>query len=474
MSAALREPPGRRRWPGIALLGFATLFVVFGLGSTSAWWFEDDPLQFATAASISNPVAIFTDLGVLRRWGTGASLVPMQILSYWIDTHAFGVSATAARVHDAIATIACAFLVYLVLSTFGAPPATAAVAAGSWLCLPATIAVHEFTSARHYMEGLCWSLAAVCVLQSVCRRPPSKSAARWTLLFILLAAAAMLSKETYAASLATFAIPYAIARRRHGIAGGVAVMLLACVAYRFAMLGSADAYPHPAFAANDYLRYLRALPYTLAAGTWGWILVLVLAAAAADAFRRQTLPAARACLLFGAVLAAGLAAAYPTAPAVLLTHETPGTWYRAVFLASTVTLLWGAYLLGRFATPRWRLAALIVAAVVVLPGTVRTRTYWQARLARSEEEGRFYLAHTDRLVYSEEDADWFLPGLDRLYGVPQSHFVSKNQRRGPAARRMLERFPAIWRYGDGRWKPDAGLYAALLTENAAAPEARRP
>src|SRR4029453_7449417 len=141
MSAALREPPGRRRWPGIALLGFATLFVVFGLGSTSAWWVEDDPLQFATAASISNPVAIFTDLGVLRRWGTGVSLVPMQILSSWIDTHAFGVSATAARVHDAIATIACAFLVYLVLSTFGAPPPTPPVAPGAWRCRSGAVAL---------------------------------------------------------------------------------------------------------------------------------------------------------------------------------------------------------------------------------------------------------------------------------------------------------------------------------------------
>jgi hypothetical protein len=471
MSVALGEPPGRRRWTGMAVVGSATLFVLLWLGSTSAWWFEDDPLQFAAAASISNPAAIFTDPGVLRRWGTGASLVPMQVLSYWVDTHLFGISPAAARVHDAVATVACAFLISLVLSRFGVPSLTSAFAAVLWLCLPATIAVHEFTSARHYMEGLAWSLAAVCVLEAVCRRPPGHSSTGWALLFFLLAAAAMLSKETYAASLAAFAIPYALAHRRFGVAAGAASLVLAYAAYRFAMLGSRDAYPHPALTAGDYLRYLRVLPYTLSAGVLGWILVLILVGAAAWAVKRELRPALRSCLLLATVLAAGLLSAYPTAPAILLTHETPGTWYRAVFLASTVVLLWGAYLLGRYASPRWRLAALLAAAAVILPGTARTRAYWHGRLARSEEEGRFYLAHPDRLVYSEEDANWFLPGLERLYGVPRSHFVTKNQRSGPGARDMLKQFPAIWRFRNGRWETDTELYETLLNENGTS---RRP
>src|SRR5262245_53520055 len=134
MSAALREPPGRRRWAAIAVLGFATFFVVLWLGSTSAWWFEDDTLQFTAAASITNPAAIFTDPTILRRWGTGASLVPMQVLSYWIDTHAFGISPAAARIHDAISTVACAFLVFLVLSRFEVTPVASAAAACLWIC----------------------------------------------------------------------------------------------------------------------------------------------------------------------------------------------------------------------------------------------------------------------------------------------------------------------------------------------------
>jgi len=58
--------------------------------------------------------------------------------------------------------------------------------------------------------------------------------------------------------------------------------------------------------------------------------------------------------------------------------------------------------------------------------------------------------------------------------VPRSHFVSKNRRRGPAVREMLEQFPSIWRYRDGRWETDTGLYEALLTENAVSPTAPRP
>jgi hypothetical protein len=474
MTAADREPPAKRRWLGFAVVAVAVVFVTLFLRSTSAWWFEDDPLQFAAAASIPQPAAPFIDPSVLRHWGTGASLVPLQVLSYWIDTHAFGVSPTAARIHDAVGTVACALLVFLALSRFGVPSVTSAVAACLWLCLPSTIAVHEFTSARHYVEGLAWSLAAVCVLDAICRHPPGKSTVGLTLLFFLLTGAAMLSKETYAVSLTVFAIPYALSHRRRPLAGAIAVLGIAYVVYRLALLGAGDAYPHPSMGPGDYVRYLLVLPYTLTAGTRGWVLVAILAVAAAWALRRHAGSAARSLLLFAAVFAAGLAATYPTAPAVLLTHETPGTWYRAVFLASTVTLIWIAYLLGSSASRPWQIAVLVAALGVILPGTIRTRAYWHARFDRSEEEGRFYLAHPDRLVYSEEDADWFLPGLDRLYGGSRNHFVSKNRRGGPAVRQMLEQFPAIWRYRDGHWETDTALYEALLTENAISPAAPRP
>src|SRR5262245_49171451 len=137
MSAAVREPPGWRRSAGGSVIAFAAAFVVLWLRSTSGWWFEDDPLQFAAAASISSPVSIFTDPGILGRWGTGASLVPMQVLSYWFDTHAFGISPADARIHDAVATIACAWLLFFVLARAGAGAWVSAAAAALWLCLPA-------------------------------------------------------------------------------------------------------------------------------------------------------------------------------------------------------------------------------------------------------------------------------------------------------------------------------------------------
>src|SRR6516164_3075526 len=310
MTAADREPPARRRWLGLAVVAAAALFVTLFLRSTSAWWFEDDPLQFAAVPAIPNPVTPFTDPNFLRHWGTGASIVPMQVLSYWIDTHAFGVSPTAARIHDAVATVACALLVFLVLSRFGVPPWTSALTACLWLCLPATIAVHEFSSARHYMEGLAWSLTAAYVLEAICRRLPGESASGRTLLFFLLAGAAMLSKEIYAVSLVAFAIPYALSHRRRALAGGVAVLGIAYVVYRFALLGSRDVYPHSSMSASDYVRYLLVLPYALAVGTQGWLLVLILAAAAAWALRRRTASSMRSLLLFAVVLGAGLAAIY--------------------------------------------------------------------------------------------------------------------------------------------------------------------
>jgi len=466
MSAAVREPPGWRRWAGAAVIAFAAAFVVLWLRSTSAWWFEDDPLQFAAAASISHPVSIFIDPGILGRWGTGASLVPMQVLSYWFDTHAFGISPAAARMHDAVATIACAWLLFFVLARAGAGTWVSAAAAALWLCLPATIAVHEFTSARHYMEALAASLLAIAILQGICRRASSEPAAARTVLFFVVAALAMLFKEIGVAAVAGFSIPYAAFHRRYKTAAGVALLVLAYFAYRRALLGPAATYPVPLVSLREYIRAVGHLPFTFAASSTGWVLCALLVAAAVLALAREPGPAARACLLFAGLFAAGLAATYPTAPAILMTYRTPGTWYRTVFLPSTLVLVACAYLLGRFAPRGVPIVALVVLAALLLPAAARTRAYWQARLARSEAEGRFYLAHPDRLVYSEEDADWFLTGLDRLYGAPRGHFISKNHRSGPDSRTMLGGFPTIWRYRDGAWVEDPVLYTTLSLENS--------
>lgn len=452
---------------GVAVLGFAAAFCVFYLDSTSKWWYEDDPLQFSAAAAISNPADIFLDLQVLHRWGTGASLVPMQVLSYWLDTHLFGISPLAARLHSLVSTVLVCWLLYVVLTAFGVDRAVAGTATGLWLSLPATIAVHQFLGTRHYLEGLGWSLAACYFLARTGQSPSARRRVVETLLLLVCAAAAMLSKEIYVTTLPAFLFLYALWHRRYLLGAAALGLVPGYFVYRLAILGGA-AYPHPGFDTESYLRYLRVLPYTFSVSRWGWVYYGGLVVGAVWAIRRDA-RAWRTCLLLLVLFAAGLVATYPTAPAVLLTYEIPGTWYRAVFILHTLALIGGTLLLGLYADGRVRIAALCILVVILSPGVGKTRKYWESRFTQSEAEGRFYLAHPDRLVYSEEDATWFLPGLERLYGIGRSHYVSKNELSGAHVKSMILQFPTIWRQREGSWARDDDLFTRIRQTTLAAP-----
>jgi hypothetical protein len=446
-------------------MAFATAFCALYLRSTSRWWFEDDPTHFAAAAAVGNPVAIFTDPQVLRRWGTGASLVPMHVLSFWCDIRLFGISPPAARLHNLASTAIVCGLLFLVLVRYGADRSCSAVAAGLWLLLPATIAVHDYLGPRHYIEGLGWSLAACYVLYGVCHAPSGESRMRDAVGLVVFTAAAMLSKEIYVAVLPTFIILYGCRRRRWWPPAMALLLVVGYAVYRAAMLGPSIVYPQPAWNPGEYVRFLRILPYTFAAGNAGRVYYGALALGAVWAFTREPRSVLRRSFLMLALFAAGLVATYPTAAAVLLTHETPGTWYRAAFISCTIAFIAGADLLGHYANRRVQLAALCLFLAVVVPGMRRTRAYWDGRFERSEAEGRFYLAHPERLVYSEEEASWFLPGLDRLYGVARPHSVSKYDATAPGVRTMLERFPTIWRHAGAGWTEDPALYASIAVRN---------
>jgi hypothetical protein len=467
MAAAGRHP-ARRIMAGLGVLGFAAAFCVFYLDSTSKWWYEDDPLQFSAASAISNPLDIFLDPQILRRWGTGASLVPMHVLSYWLDTHLFGISPTAARLHNLASTILACWLLYVALTCFGVDRGVAAFAAGLWLWLPATIAVHDYLGTRHYIEGLGWSLAACYFLVRICHEPPGAPASRDTAFLLILTVAAILSKEIYLTTLLAFIFLYSFWHRRYGLSAMAVALLAGYYWYRIVMLGS-GAYPHPDWSVREYARYLWVLPYTFSASPWGWAYYAALAGGAVWAFTREPRSASAFLILMVVVFAAGLAATYPTAPAVLLTYETPGTWYRAVFILQTLALIGGASLLGRYAAWPIRIAALCGLIVILAPGVDRTRKYWEGRFARSEVEGRFYLAHPEKLVYSEEDASWFLPGLERLYGIGRTHYVSKNELSGAHPRKMVQQFSTIWRQRESSWVRDEELYALIRQRTLAAP-----
>ncbi|MFC1601702.1 hypothetical protein ACFL34_05080 [Candidatus Sumerlaeota bacterium] len=102
---------------------------------------------------------------------------------------------------------------------------------------------------------------------------------------------------------------------------------------------------------------------------------------------------------------------------------------------------------------------------MLLPGVYKTHAYWGERFQRSEMEGKFYLANPDKLIYSEEAAHWFLPGLTELYSVTQSHFVCDKFMVSEQSREMLNSFSTIWRYREGEFVEDENLFLAIKSQN---------
>lgn len=330
-------------------------------------------------------------------------------------------------------------------------------------CLPSTISVHLYLSARHYLEGAAWALGACLAALCLWNREdlPERWKRRLPAGIAVAAVLAMLCKETYAAIVPGFLLLEAIFRRRYRAAAGAALLAIAYAGYRSWMLGNGARYPVPPLPKGRMFEFLRILPYTLTSNPAGYLVCagLVLCAAALLLLRRED--PWEGIASFGVLLLVGIASIYPAAAAVLETFRTPGTWYRTLVVVHSVALLAAATLLAAVASRRWKMVACALFAAVLVPGTISARSWWMERFERSEAEARFYLANPDKLVYSEENAAWYLTGVDKLYGIRRSHFVSAGRRGEPTSRERARQFRTIWRFRAGRFVEDGALYREI-------------
>lgn len=270
-SARQRRHDPLRRWIVLSIVTLASIFLVGYLRSPLRWWYEDDPLQYSAARTISNPIDIFTNPKILRGFGTGASLVPMQLLSYWLDVRLFGISPRAAYWHSLISTLAAAILLFLLLTGLTEKVAGAGLATMIWLALPSTISVHSYLATRHYMEGLVWTLAACLLLEHVDGDPAPRHRHLKQIVLLSCALAAMLSKELYVVVLPAWIAGRALWRRSYGLAICTGSLIAAYASYRFLLLGTDRSYPVGSVRLAEYFRYLARLPFTLFAGYGGYL-----------------------------------------------------------------------------------------------------------------------------------------------------------------------------------------------------------
>lgn len=452
-------------WILVVVVVITLLFSVLYLGVVDKFWFEDDPGVYATVRTISNPLEIFYNPDIMRAFGTGAAVVPMQLLSYWFDIKFFGVSPFAANLHSVISLTLTTALLYVIFRRITGDRVGSACVSLLWICLPSTIAVHYFISARHYVEGFGWSLFSCWLVLRLCSLPDKQKSYFKIIAICACVLAAMLSKEIYVTTLPSFVFCYSISKKQYVLGASQIIIVVAYICYRFLLIGGVGKYPGGLADGITYLKYLKILPYTLTANNGGYIILGGAAIGCAWLLVTRFHEVKRVMFMAILLIVTALVPLYPTSSKVLKAFTIPGTWYRATFILDTLIFLSAGYLLLQFTSRLHQAICLYIFMIILIPGTQITREYWNYRLFNAENEARFYLNNPDKLLLSEERAAWYLPGIDKLYGVSRPHYISYQYLEGDHARKMIQQFPTIWRVEDGMPIPDQQLYWEVRLKN---------
>jgi hypothetical protein len=435
------------------------------LRSIFRWWYEDDPLQFHYVAQIASPLHIFTRPSILRSFGTGNGVVPIQVLSYWLDVKLAGYSPLFAYLHSLLSLIATTLLLYTLLVRWLVDRMVSLAVVLLWLILPATLVVHQFLATRHYMEGLLFALAAAVVVEDTDASGGSRWNQTWRgAVVLLLATFSMLSKEIFAAIVPVYLLVIGLSRRRPVYVLFSIVLVTCYVLYRLWLFGPRVAPTMPFLGPADYLRSLAVFPFTFSASWGGHVIyagVIVLAVVSVIFPRGQSRRVAICMVLLTAALFVTM---YPVTYAILHAYSRPRPWYRLPFVIHTLILIWGGYLAAMYLSRKQQVACLVTALVIVLPGTHWTRELWNELMGRAEQEARFYLENPDKLLLSEEEASWFIDGVHQMYGVAQKHYITVQHTATPNARQTARQYSTIWRYVNGHFRPDDTLHRSMTRD----------
>ncbi|HEY1583853.1 MAG TPA: hypothetical protein VGF73_12220 [Chthoniobacterales bacterium] len=441
----------------LLLLLIAIAYDAFFLRIFSQWWFEDDPVLFAFAKSAANPLAFFLP-GTLKAYGAGGALAPLQGISEWIDGAFAYRSVTFAHWHNVASLTATLWLGFHVLRHFSVSRPGALFICVLWLFLPPTIVVNEFLAARHYLEGFAVSLLAVGIAQEIAQGRWTEDGLSIGKLYLTLATA-MLFKEIFAITVPLFIFIYLYEAKRYRGAIGAVVLVPFYLLYRYLSFGAGVSWGSPFLGPMAYLRYLTHLPYAMAGNCGGYLLLIFFGLALVGFARKRGRPIR----VFGyatLLIASNLVVIYPVS--YPLSHEwmENGAWDRVLFPLDSGLLFAGGIFWFQAFNPQVRRLGGGLALIILLCGAVVTREKWQVMMAQYRREGLFYLAHPDRLLYSEVRAAFFLDGVRELYNIPKRHHVLSVNRTKPPTD-IIAGHTTIWRLVDGKFRQDRKLFLEL-------------
>jgi hypothetical protein len=440
---------GRILLGGLCLsLVIATFVCGYGwLNLGTRWWFEDDPMQVAFVAGLPNVWAVLYDPKVASGFGAGNALAPLLILSFAFDLHLGGAHPAVFYLHNVALTAAVVVSFFLVLCQQVSRTGVSFLAAILFLYSPATLVLLQYVSARHYLQG---ALAFLLVVGA------SQSRARWAFPgLVVCAVLGLMTKELWAALILTYLFVHGVSSGRRGLM--VLSILLAGIyfLYRSYLLGIDLGYQAKPPSLFDFWHFLGVIPYGVTANRAGFLvlggLIFVLGWLGG---RGRLSGFGREHWSWGILLAVSVGVLLPVSHSILVTYIEPNPWYR-VFIGFNIIagiLLVRLCLVARLP----RLYSLGVAAILTIGiayGAHKTRVWWLERSGELERAGRFIHENPTKVLYTEDLAFWFLPGVERLYGLPEGRFLNPYFERFAADRAKVDASTDLYREREGAIVP---------------------
>ena len=401
------------------------------------WWFEDDSVVIAHAATAKSIFEPFYNSKLAKDYGAGNAMAPMQLVSLWIDIKLDKLNPDIYYFHNNIASSVLTSALFIVLALFVSNYLVAFVMSLIWMLLPSTLVLIQFTAARHYIEGGMFFLIGVILtlLTDITEINKKEKRSNDLINFLLISLFlwfGALNKEIWAVTAFGFLFLWGVFRREKiWIVTGLVYSLLYFI-YRYVLVGTSLVYQAKKASFTQYLEFVGSLPYVFGSNRVGYLLllfaVLIFLYAyfykSQDSHENSKSNLLYNILLISLILVPNILALYPISRSVLETFHSPSTWYRVVivinlyliFIFSTVFVLRVPKLLkGLF---------LISLIVTVSYGAVKTKKWWSDRYRSLEAEGKFFIENPDKILYSEDPAYWFLSGLVVFYNLPERPFLN--------------------------------------------------
>lgn len=447
-------------WAAAVLIA-ATLFYGFAAARfQNDWWFEDDPNVLYFTQRHTNPITYFTDREVMLHLSPRRTLTPMQGVSFWLDS-LVGNDPFIFYLHCLLVTLLTLWLFYGSLRVYTEAP-LALCASLFLLMIPATASVVEFISARHYLEGLTWTLIGWYFLKRYIHRPGNRYG---LLIAISCYGAAALSKEIWVTTSAWLYFAYLLHHKKFPAAAAMVVSGILYFIYRGWMIGLVGSgFSDSGSFLSEYPRFLALLPYTLVGHRFGYLLVLgILIYSRFKGFSGSFDSRRLRLWFFWAVhFLVALATVYPVSQHLTASYEETGTWYRVVFALDAVILAWAAISLkDRIPKP-----GLFVTATVALPFFLMfpIAETWDRLKEPLARDGHFYIENPDKLLLPESPG-FFMAGVHNITDpLAQVHFLDPTGSADQALPLLLK-FPSLWAFDGESYESNAALHK-LVTINA--------